>query len=195
MPSSVGAKRRKSWLLATTVLAPLSLCLSEPVLAQCSALDASGNATCNLGGNPYASGINVDTSNGFGGTPINLTLQSGVIVTIPAGAPGFNAVNAANSTGVTAGSANITITADGVTINNRANPLSGNNTGLRIQSSSDAIISATNTTINVAGTASEDAIVAFAMPNMTAMPHVASVTWSGPSLTSSGTEAAGIQAG
>jgi hypothetical protein len=39
-------------------------------------------------GNPYPTGIGYDTQNGSGGTPINLTLQSGVIVTIPAGAPG-----------------------------------------------------------------------------------------------------------
>ncbi|WP_445216789.1 autotransporter outer membrane beta-barrel domain-containing protein [Bradyrhizobium sp. Pa8] len=168
----------------------------SPVLAlnECGALDASGSVTCTSVGNLYPTGIGYDTQNGSGGTPINLTLQSGVIVTIPAGAPGFNAVNAANSTGVTAGSANITITADGVTINNTANPLSNNNTGQRIQSSGDAIITATNTTINVAGTASEDAIVAFAMPNLTGTPHVASVTWSGPGLTSSGTESTGIQA-
>ena len=57
------------------------------------------------------------------GTPINLTLQSGVNVIIPAGSPGINAVNAANTGGVTAGAADITITADGVTINNTNNPL------------------------------------------------------------------------
>ncbi len=169
----------------------------SPTLAlnECGAL-VGGSVACTSAGNPYATGIGYDTQNGSGGAPINLTLQSGVIVTIPAGAPGFggNAVNAANSTGVTSGSANITITADGVTINNAANPLSNNNTGLRIQSSGDAIITATNTTINVAGTASEDAIVAFAMPNQTGFPHVASVTWSGTGLTSSGTEATGIQA-
>jgi hypothetical protein len=159
-----------------------------------SSREGDGECGAGMGGNPYASGINVDTNDGLGGSPIRLTLQSGVIVTIPAGAPGFNAVNAANSTGVTAGSANITIIADGVTIDNAANPLSNNNTGLRIQSSGNAIIVATNTTIDVAGTASEDAIVAFAMPNQTGIPHLAGVIWSGPGLTSSGTEATGIQA-
>jgi outer membrane autotransporter protein len=164
----------------------------SPALAQCAG--PAANTICTPGGNPYPNGINVDTNNGLGGTPIAVTLQPGVNVVIPAGAGGVNAVNAANSTGVTAGSANITIAADGVTISNAANPLSNNNTGLRIQSSGDAIITATNTAINVAGTASEDAIVAFAMPNLTGIPHLAGVTWSGPGLTSSGTEATGIQA-
>jgi hypothetical protein len=192
--SGVTVKRRKSWLLAASALASSLLGLSGPALAQC--VGTPDNVTCSPGGNPYASGINVDTNDGLGGSPIRLTLQSGVIVTIPAGAPGFggNAVSAANSTGVTAGSANIAIIADGVTIDNTANPLGNNNTGLRIQSSGNAIIVATNTTIDVAGTASEDAIVAFAMPNQTGIPHLAGVIWSGPGLTSSGTEATGIQA-
>jgi len=171
----------------------------SPALAQCTppppTPDASGNATCNLSGNTYPGGINYNTDNGLGGTPINLTLQSGVIVTIPAGAPGFNAVNAANSTGVTAGSANITITADGVTIPNNNNPSGNNQTGLRIQSSGAATITATNTTINVAGTASDWAILGFAMPNLTGTPHDVSVNWSGPSLTSATSiEGGGIQA-
>ena len=59
----------------------------------------------------------------------------------------------------------ITITADGVTILNNNNPLGANQTGLRIQSSGDAIITATNTTIDVNGTASDWAILAFSMPN------------------------------
>jgi outer membrane autotransporter protein len=175
----------------------------SPTLAACTPVPGSYSSdvtpSCTAGTynspiNPPNGPIFYDTNNGLGGFGIGLTLQSGVNVVIPAGAGGINAVNAANSTGVTAGSANITITADGVTINNTANPLSNNNTGLRIQSSGDAIITATNTTINVAGTASEDAIVAFAMPNQTGFPHVASVTWSGPGLSSSGTEAAGVQA-
>jgi len=180
-----------SLAVAATAAAVFDAALS-PASAQCTGPPSS--TTCTPAGNPYPGGINVDTNNGLGGTPINLTLQSGVIVNIPAGPGGVNAVNAANSTGVTLGSANIIITADGVTINNAANPLSNNNTGLRIQSSGDAIITATNTTINVAGTASEDAILAFAMPNLTGIPHVASVTWNGGALTSSGTEATGIQA-
>ena len=197
----VGAKRRKFWLMAASALAPLSLGLSEPALAQCAG--PPSNTVCTSGGNSYPGGINVDTTlllNGFA-NPINLQLQSGVNVGIPAGAGSFNAVNAANSTGVTSGSADIGITAvNNVTINNTGNPLSSNNTGLRIQSSGDAIITATNTTIDVNGTASDWPILAFAMPNQTGLPHVASVTWSGTQLTDGttqfggGTESGGIQA-
>jgi hypothetical protein len=139
--------------MAASALAPLSLGLSEPALAQCAG--PPSNTVCTSGGNSYPGGINVDTTlllNGFA-NPINLQLQSGVNVGIPAGAGSFNAVNAANSTGVTSGSADIGITAvNNVTINNTGNPLSSNNTGLRIQSSGDAIITATNTTIDVNGT-------------------------------------------
>src|SRR5262249_6226846 len=135
------------------------------------------------------------TNNGLGGTPSNTTLLSGVNVVIPTGPGGVNAVNAANTTGVTPGAADITINADGVTINNTANPLSNNNTGLRIQSSGAATITATNTTIDVSGTASDWAILAFAMPNGTGTPHNVSVNWSGPRLTSTTSiEGGGIQA-
>jgi outer membrane autotransporter protein len=101
---------------------------------------------------------------------------------------------------VTLGSADITITADGVIISNTANPNTSNNTGLRIQSSGAATINATNTTISASGTASDWAILAFAMPNLTGLPHDASVTWSGPQLTTGGVglaggnESGGIQA-
>jgi hypothetical protein len=135
------------WLIAA--LALLLLGASKPALAECT---GTFTVTCTLGGNPYPGGINVDANNGLGDTPISLTLQSGVNVVIPAGLGSVNAVNAANTTGVTPNSANITITADGVTINNTANPGTSNNTGLRIQSSGAATITATNTTIDVAGT-------------------------------------------
>ena len=135
---------------------------------ECGAL-VSGNATCTPAGNPYATGINYNTDN----TPINLTLQPGVNVTIPAGSPGVNAVNAANTTGPTATSAPITITADGVTILNNNNPTGSNQTGLRIQSSGNATITATNTTINLSGTASDFALYAIVLDG--GAPHNASV--------------------
>ena len=115
-------RRRKSWLLAASALASLSLGISGPALAQCTG--SPDSVTCpvaplgnpysfGFAGNPYSplgsAGINVSTNN----TAINVTLQSGVNVTIPAGSPGVNAVNAANTTGPTATSAPITITADG----------------------------------------------------------------------------------
>jgi hypothetical protein len=193
VPSSVGAKRRKYWLMAASALVPLSLGVSEPALAQCSTVGST--TTCTPGGNPYSTGINVDGT-ATPSLPLSLLLQPpGVLVDIPAGAGGVNAVNAANSTGVTPLSGDITITADGVTINNAANPSSNNNTGLRIQSSGAATINATNTTIDVAGTASDWAILAFAMPNLTGTARDVSVNWSGPSLTSTTSdEGGGIQA-
>jgi outer membrane autotransporter protein len=57
-----------------------------------------------------------------------------------------------------------------------------------------ANITATNTTIDVNGTASDWAILAFAMPNTAGISHMASVNWSGPHLGSSGNESGGIQA-
>jgi hypothetical protein len=203
--SSITVKRRKSWLLAASALAPLSLGVSEPALAGCA--PPPGNygapgvtAICDSlppNGNPYPGGINYNTDNGAGGFPINLTLLPGVQVVIPAGPGSVNAVNTANTGGVTPGSADITITANDVAINNTANSGTSNNTGLRIQSSGAAIINATNTTIDVAGTDSTWAILAFAQPqtNNVGPPHDASVTWSGPRLTSTtGIEGGGIQA-
>jgi hypothetical protein len=119
MRSSVGAKRRKFWLMAATALASSSLGVSEPALAQCNTVGST--TTCTPGGNPYSTGINVDGT-ATPSLPLSLFLQpSGVQVVIPAGPGGVNAVNAANSTGVTLGSGDITITADGVTIDNAAN--------------------------------------------------------------------------
>ena len=136
------SRRRKFWLITTSALVPLSLGISEPALAQCIPApptpDASGNASCTPQANNYPTGIGYNTNN----TPINLTVLSGVNVTIPAGSPGVNAVNAANTTGPTATSAPVTITADGVTINNNNNPTGSNQTGLRIQSSGNATITA-----------------------------------------------------
>ena len=120
-------------------------------------------------------------------TPIAVTLQPGVKVVIPAGSPGVNAVNAANTTGPTATSANITITADGVTINNNNNPTGNNQTGLRIQSSGNATIKATNSTINLSGTASDWGLYAIVLDG--GAPHNASVNLiRGTVVTSSGTE-------
>jgi hypothetical protein len=93
-------------------------------------------------------------------------------------------------------SADISIAATGLKIINTANPLGNSNTGLRIQSSGAATINVTNTTIDVNGSASDWAILAFAMPNGTGAPHDASVNWSGPSLTnlSAGIESGAVQA-
>lgn len=186
--SSITVKRRKSWLLAASALASSSLGISGPALAQC--VGTPDNVSCSLGGNPYATGINVNTNN----TIINLTLQPGVNVTIPAGSPGVNAVNAANTTGPTLTGADITITTVGpVTILNNNNPTGNNQTGLRIQSSGNALIDATNTTINLSGTASDFALYAIVLEG--GASHNASVNLTqGTVVTSSGNEAGAIQA-
>ena len=104
MLSSVAVKRRKFWLITASALAPLSLGISEPALAQdeCGPLTLA-SLSARRPVNPYATGINYNGKSDT--TPINVTLQSGVNVTIPAGSPGVNAVNPANTGGVTAGAA------------------------------------------------------------------------------------------
>jgi hypothetical protein len=188
----VGVQPRKSWLLAASALASSILGAIGPAQSanECDPL-IGGAATCTAAKNPYSAGISYDTQDGFGGSPIDLSIQSGVNIVLKNGGSG---VDASNTTGITDGSANITITADGVTIVNTANPGNSDNVGLRIQSSGDAVVTATNTTIDTSGTASEDGIVAFAMPNRTGDAHLASVVWSGTRITSSGAEATGIQA-
>jgi len=149
--------------------------------------DAAGNATCTAG--TYTSNINYNTAN----TPINLTLQPGVIVN----SPGGDAVNAANTAPAPlppGPGANIAITADGLAINNTANPGGNNQSGLRIQSSGDAVITATSTTISVNGSPSTNAIWAIVIPNTTGTPHLASVIWSGAGITAGGANSTGIQA-
>jgi hypothetical protein len=172
VPSSISAKRRKFWLMAATALAPLSLGVSEPASAAC-----SSGFTVNCTADTYTSPINVSAGPA---QPISITLQPGVIVELPAGG---NAVNAANSGGVSVDSADISIITTGLApvlkIINTANPFGDNNTGLRIQSSGAATINVTNTTIDVSGTASSWGILAFAEPNGTGTGHNASVIWSG----------------
>src|SRR5262245_42968083 len=200
VPFSVCANRRKFWLMAASALAPLSLGVSEPALAQLGCSGPASNTVCNSGGNSYPTGINVDATNLVNGfsTGINLTLQTGVKVDIPTGAGGVTAVNAANSTGVSPGGANIAINViENVTINNPPNPASNDSTGLRIQYSRSYILSATNVAVNVAGTARDWAILAFAHPQIGNLGPSSSpsVTWSGPGVTSrSGGEGGAIQA-
>jgi hypothetical protein len=83
----VAAKRRKFELLAALCLVPLSLGVSEPAVAQ----------TFTTANNPYPNGISVTST----GTPLNVTLDPGVIVNIT---PGNNINQAvAISTGGSAG--------------------------------------------------------------------------------------------
>jgi hypothetical protein len=69
-----------SLAVAATTLAALDARLS-PALAQCAG--PASNTVCTPGGNNYPSGINVDTNNGLGGTPINLQLLSGSMSSSP----------------------------------------------------------------------------------------------------------------
>jgi autotransporter family porin len=182
-------------LIAACILASLSLGISEPALAQCTAV--GGSTTCTSGGNPYSAGINVDGT-GTPSLPLSLTLQPGVQVVIPAGGIG-NAVNAANTTNsTTPPSAAVTINTDGVTINNTANPSGNNLSGLRIQSSGAATITATNTNIDVngvAGSGTNDGIWAIVQGSNAGSPVDATVTWTGDHITSSGqSNSTGIQA-
>jgi hypothetical protein len=193
---SVGAKRRKFWLMAATALAPLSLGVSEPALAQTCTPDpsvfVSGNATCT---GAFTSNINYNTTN----LPINLTLQPPVSVT----SPGGNAVNLANTTLPTIFGADIALTANDATITNTASAGGNNNTGLRIQSAGSATITASGA-INVAGTASDWAILAIIEGANPVTPKNVTVTYGvlgpggqllpGGGLSSSGTESGGIQA-
>jgi len=197
--SSVAAKRRKYWLLAASALAPLSLGVSEPTLAQCTG--TPDNTICTPGGNFYSSGINVG---GGPGDTLSVTLQPGVNVQLNPGANLGNAVNAANTTNsTTPPSAPITINANGIaangiTITNTGNPSGSNQSALRIQSSGAATITATNTTIDVAGPfssgSSNNAIWAIVQGSNANAPVNATITWTGDHITSSGANSTDIQA-
>src|ERR1700757_5302155 len=117
MRSSFGAE-----LLAASCLVPLSLGLSEPAVAQMCSGPAS-STMCTQG--TYTTPINVSAGPA---QPISITLAPGVIVDLPAGG---NAINAANSGGVEAFSANISIATIGpapdLKIINKAIPFSSNN--------------------------------------------------------------------
>src|SRR5262249_22899591 len=172
MRSSVAAKCRKFWLMAAFCLAPLSLGVSEPALAldECGPL-VGGSVTCTSAGNPYATGINYNTNN----TPINVTLQSGVQVIAAGGV--VNAVNLANTTFASPVNAPAILTANDALINHLITN-GPNQSALRVQASGDATINATNTTINVTGTDSTNAVWAIVFSSVAG--RVASVNYVGP---------------
>ncbi|MGO4677868.1 autotransporter outer membrane beta-barrel domain-containing protein [Bosea sp. 2YAB26] len=185
MLSGAGVKRRKLWLLAASALTPLFLGISGgAALAQtCGALDGSNSATCTSAGNDYPGGINYSTNN----TPILVTLQPGVRVVIPNGSGVVDSVNLANTTGpIGTPGANATLTVDGAFIDNTA--VTGpNKSGLRIQASGSAIITATNTEVHVTGLQSTNAIWAIVLPSST-LTTAATVNYNGPGVTSIGTD-------
>jgi outer membrane autotransporter protein len=156
----------------------------------------TGNATCT---GTFNSNINYNTIN----TPINLTLQPGVIVT----SPGGDAVSAQNTTLPTVFGADVTIVANNANITNLSNSAGNNNTGLRIQSAGAATITASGK-IDVTGTASDDAILAIIEGSNPLIPKDVTVKYGipdpsdplgqrllpGGGLTSSGSQSTGIQA-
>jgi hypothetical protein len=188
-------------LLAASCLAPLSLGLSEPALAQtCTPVDNPGSAA-----QPSTSCTGTFNTNiGFSGpqTPppplLTVTLQPGVSVTSPGGA----AVNLENNTGSVANGPSTTINANGtaqnpIVINNTANPGGSNNWGLTNQggSSGASVINATNTKIDVNGTDTDSGI--WAISYGASPSNVASVTYDAgvtSGITVRGFNSTGIQA-
>ena len=96
--SSVTVKRRKSWLLAASALASSSLGISGPALARTNArpLDASGNVTCTCTGN-LTTTASPTARPRPAGHPLNVTLDSGVNVTLPGPGIGVALNNFGNS--------------------------------------------------------------------------------------------------
>jgi autotransporter family porin len=129
---------------------------------------------------------------------LTVTLQPGVSITSPGGA----AVNLQNNTGSLANGPSTTINANGtaaspIVIDNTANPGGGSNWGLTNHggSSGASVINATNTKIDVNGTASDAGI--WAISYGTSPSNVVSVTYDAgvtSGITSSGSEGTGIQA-
>jgi hypothetical protein len=159
--SSLAAKRRKLLLIGASALTPMSLGLSEPALAQ----------TFTTAGNPYPGGINVSTVN----TPINVTLDPGVQVFIPA-----NTINNAvglGSTTVAGTGGPIELIANNAAISiNTAGIITQETAAIRLQAAGNATITASGI-INVTGTNSTNAVWANVFSSVGGA--VASVTYSG----------------
>jgi hypothetical protein len=175
---AISARCRQSWLIPLSTATILMLSMSQPSLAQCSALDASGNATCNSGGNPYAGGINFNTNS----TPINVTFGPGVQVVIPAGSNVVNAVGLGTDTSASAGGPATLIANDAAITINTATIVTQETAAIRIQSAGNAIIGTlanpVTGIINVTGTNSTNAIWANVFSSLPGA--VASVVYSGP---------------
>jgi hypothetical protein len=187
--SGVTARRLKFWLMAATALAPISLGISDPALATCTPPppNASGTAICTAGN--YS---NINYNTGSTALGLNLTLLPGVMVQSAVG--NGNAVSVFNISQVPnpPTSATNTITATGTVITGNGG---GNQAGLIVQSSGNAVIDARNTSVDVTGTGpSNNAIFAITYGNST----VASVIYDAGAtagITSSGANSTGIQAG
>ena len=151
--SSITLKRRKSWLLAASALAPLSLGISGPALAdnECGPL-VGGSVICTSTtgiGNPYPNGIVYGLPPPPPANPfLNVTLNSDVNVTLSPN-PGIGvALNNFNSAG-----SPVLLSSNGATINvtNPAAAAAGGNRGLYVETvSANATIMASGQ-IDVAG--------------------------------------------
>jgi hypothetical protein len=191
VPCSVAARRRKFELLAASCLAPLSLGLSEPALAQCDG--TPDNVICTTSGNDYSSpvagnpyqtapGISVGTNK----TPINVTLDQGVVVNIPAAGNNVAHAVALDNTGGSAGTgvpATLIANNAAITINTTSiNP--PDTSALFVHAAGNATIgTATNPVsgiINVTGTTSTNALWATVFTTANVPKAVASVTYAGP---------------
>ena len=169
--SSVTVKRRKSWLLAASALASSSLGISGPALAQaCGPLAVS--VTCTSAGNNYPGGISYLQTTPA--TDLHVNLDSDVNVTFSGAQLGAVIVdNRGGKAELTANGAAITANVPGV---NGLVATTDNGSG-------SAIITASGP-IQVVG----NGIVAIARGDL------ASVTYNGPGVTSSGSSATVIQA-
>ena len=183
--SSVTVKRRKSWLLAASALASSSLGISEPALARTNAgrLLPSGSVTCTSAGNPYPPAS--PTASPRPATPLNVTLNPDVNVTLPG--PGIAV--ALNNFG---GGGPVLLSGNGATIN-VTNPAAGEHRGLYVETQvNNATITASGQIDVAGGGQGYHAIKAFV--NAQSGPGNASVTYNGPGLSSSGANSTDIQA-
>jgi hypothetical protein len=154
----------------------LLLSMSESAVAQCS---GNPDATiCDLGGNPYPSGINVNTNS----TPINVTFRPGVIVEIPPGNSVVNAVGLSTDTSPSTGGPAIVNGNDTAITINTAGFGTQETSAIRIQAGGDAFIGTTDNpvtgAITVNGTNSTNALwanVFSSVPGATA-----SIVYHGP---------------
>ena len=93
VPFSAYAKRRKFWLMAASALAPLSLGVSEPALAQtCTPVANPGSLTAAQPSTTCTgtfNNTNITFNGPATGTPLlTVTLNPGVSVTSPGGGAG-----------------------------------------------------------------------------------------------------------
>ena len=170
--SSITAKRRKFWLMTASALVPLSLGISGPALAANECGPLAVIVTCTSAGNPYSGGISYLQTTPA--TDLHVNLDSDVNVTFSGAQLGAVIVdNRGGQAILTANGAAITANVPGV---NGLVATTDNGSG-------NAIITASGP-IQVVG----NGIVAIARGDL------ASVTYNGPGVTSSGSSATVIQA-